>query len=453
MDDLTVSHLNKKVGIIGMWMSCNYGAVMTSYALYRLVEQLGWDPILIDHSGKPGVHQRYRDLKTPYRQFIREKSLKTTPILSKQNDFRALNAYLGTFLVGSDQVWRYQYNKTSGLFFFLDFVSPKRKKIAYGSSIGTLKCLAPADLRRDASMLLECFDGVSSRESSGVTILQQQYGVDAEFVLDPVFMCDMKCYDDCCNDSNRELPNEPYVLSYILDPNEDKRRIIQHVVNREKKQMINMVDAQFEFEKKKQALNLPNVVDSLSMNDWVFYIKHCDHLVTDSFHGVCFAIIFNKPFTCMGHKGRGLARFVSLFELFGLMGRMVEYSATGEELDSLPEINWEKVNAIWTEKKAFSQEWLNNALNAERPESKRMNNIIVNNLIQLRTEISAARNVTALHSSYTNFKRKYRYYWFMSKLSWGKKRKKYKAKRKQALSLIKTIKKREREWLKAYCPE
>lgn len=453
MDANYIPLLNTKVGIIGMWMSCNYGAVMTSYALYRLVEQIGWDPILIDHSGKSGYHPRYRDLGTVFRKFIQEKKLKTTPVLSKLADFRALNSQLGTFLVGSDQVWRYQYNKTAGLFFFLDFVSPMRKKIAYGSSIGTQRCLAPAELRRDASMLLECFDGVSSRESSGVDILRQQYGVKAEFVLDPVFMCDLSCYEACCKDSSREIPGKPYVLSYILDPNEDKRRIIQHVVNREKKEMINMVDAQFEFEKKKQALNLPNVVDNLTVDDWVFYIKHCDHLVTDSFHGVCFAIIFNKPFTCMGHKGRGLARFTSLFELFGLTGRMVEYSATPEILDSLPEIDWEKVNTIRDEKKAASFEWLSSALKAKRPDSMRLNNIIVNNLIQMRVETDSVRRTIANHAIYDKLKSKFRYYWFMSKISWGKKRKKYKAKRKQALSLIKTIKKREREWLKAYCPE
>lgn len=444
--------LNKKVGVIGMWMSCNYGAVLTSYALYKLIEKLGWEPVLIDHSGKSGYHPRYSDMTTTFRHFIKEKELKTTPILSTQSEFRTLNDDFGTFLVGSDQVWRYEYNKHSGLFFFLDFVSPVRKKIAYGSSIGTEVCRAPQSLRADASILLECFDGVSSRESSGVEILQKQYGVSAEFVLDPVFMCDEEAYDACCRDCKREVPSKPYVLSYILDPNDNKRRIIQHVVNRENKDMINMVDAQFSFEKKKADLNLPNVVDDLTVNDWVFYIKHCDHLVTDSFHGVCFAIIFNKPFTCMGHKGRGLARFTSLFNMFGLMGRMVEYESTAEELDSLPEIDWKSVNETWQNKKAESLQWLNKVLEAERPASKVLANVLVNSLVQARSEISTLQINMECHASYKIIKKKYWYYKIMSKLSWGAKKRKYKAKRRHCYDILKRIECEEREWSKSFLP-
>lgn len=444
---------SKDIGIAGLWMSCNYGAVLTSYALCRLLRQLGYTPHLIDHSGKPGVPLRFREKDTLFRVFFDEKGIATTGALGTQQEFAALNSQFNTFLVAADQVWRYDYNKKLGLYFFLDFVSPQHKKITYSSSFGTDICYAPDEFRQDASLYLGCFDGISTRERSGVSILKDQYGVDSTLVLDPVFMCDAAEFDACCKDSARVMPCKPYILSYVLNPNEEIRRIIQHVVQREDKALVNMVDAQFEFETKKVKLNLPNVIDNLSVNDWVFYMKHCDYLVTDSFHGVCFALIFRKPFVCIGNEGRGLTRFVSLFEMVGLMGRLVGYNSTPDELDQLPDIDWAAVHSILAKERAASLEWLINALNTDRSESKRMNNIIVHNLIRLRTEIADARNVTALHSSYNKLKSKYRYFWFMSKLSWGKKRKKYKAKRKQALSLIQTIKKREREWLKAYCPE
>ncbi|MCS2652122.1 polysaccharide pyruvyl transferase family protein [Bacteroides faecis] len=63
-------------------------------------------------------------------------------------------------------------------------------------------------------------------------------------------------------------------------------------------------------------------------------------VVTDSFHACVFAIIFNKPFICIGNNKRGMARFQSLLDLFGLQQCLINI----EQLYEIPNINWEKIN-------------------------------------------------------------------------------------------------------------
>lgn len=427
------------VGISGLWMTCNYGAALTSYALYIVIHQMGYTPELIDHGGKPGLPARFREQENIFRQFFIEKNIPTTRTLSEKSDFEELNSRYETFVVGSDQVWRYEYNKRLGLYFFLDFVSAAHKKIAYGSSFGTDKCFAPQHFRLDAALLLNCFDAVSCREINGVDILKTQYSVDAKHVLDPVFLCPIEAYGQCLQDSKRKRPDKPYVLSYILNPDTDKRRIIQHVACREGKDLINMVDAQFEFENKKRALNLPNVVDNLSVDDWVFYIKHCDYLVTDSYHGLCFAILFKKPFVCVVHSSRGLSRLISLCESFGINERLVAPDVTAEQLDNMPGIEWESVHSILQTRKSEDKKWLQCALEAERSETKKLYNSLVDYLLQTRKESYELQKILIEYCAYDKVKHKYWYYWFMSKISWGKRRKKYKLKRMHLLLISASI--------------
>ena len=74
-------------------------------------------------------------------------------------------------------------------------------------------------------------------------------------------------------------------------------------------------------------------------------------LITDSFHGCAFAIIFNVPFAVLGNEERGQIRFFSLLRLFGLENRMV---ATVDEILHLPTIDWEEVNRKRSEMKVKS---------------------------------------------------------------------------------------------------
>ena len=354
----TINKPRKDVAILGMWMTCNYGAVFTTHALYRVIESMGLDPILLDVS--VGNDARYRDENTVFRRFIATEKLQKSPYIDV-SQLSEWNDKADTFLVGSDQVWRYEYMRESVSAFFLNFVQGGKRRIAYGSSFGIETAEYPAEVMAEAAACLQCFDGVSSREQSGINILRNQFSVDSTFVLDPVFLRSAEDWSSSAARAERK-PTGKYVLSYILDPTPDKRAMLLHLKEREELPLINMVDAQFDFEGKKAALNLPDVIENLTLEEWLYHVMHCSHFITDSFHGVCFALIFNKPFTCIANAKRGYPRFTSLLELTGQMGRMVPEHAVPGMLDNMSDTDWVQVNRALDAEKLQSLQWLRDAL-------------------------------------------------------------------------------------------
>ena len=77
-----------------------------------------------------------------------------------------------------------------------------------------------------------------------------------------------------------------------------------------------------------------------SIEDWIASFRDAAFIVTDSFHGMAFSIIFNKPFLIIKNESGGNARYYSLLKQFGLEKRIVE------NMNNMPqeEINWEQVN-------------------------------------------------------------------------------------------------------------
>ena len=112
-----------------------------------------------------------------------------------------------------------------------------------------------------------------------------------------------------------------------------------------------------------KCLNLDNTKGNVDIEEWLFYYKNADFIITDSFHGTCFAIIFKKPFISVANMQRGEKRFVSILSELGLMDRLIyniEDAWNKNEL-ILP-IDYEKVYEKLNKKKEHSYNWLKNAL-------------------------------------------------------------------------------------------
>lgn len=108
-------------------------------------------------------------------------------------------------------------------------------------------------------------------------------------------------------------------LTYVLDQNKETDAVAAAAEHRfAVGKVIDMGNAQKDGE------------ITLSPEQWLYNIKNCRYMVTDSFHGACFAIIFNKPFICVANRERGISRFESLFDMLGLSSRLVK---NGETLD------------------------------------------------------------------------------------------------------------------------
>lgn len=348
-----------------MWFGSNYGAILTSYALYRLLEEMGKRPVLMDYSPLY-ANKSHRLSDNMSRMFLRRHSIGFTAPLEGDEAYDTLNDTLDTFIIGADQVWRWRYTTGCGLAYFLDYVRGDKRKVAFASSFGIETEERPAESVERARHCLQTFDAVSVREKSGVDILRNHYGIEGEWVLDPVFLCRKEDYDTLCECAERQ--ESPYVLSYVLEPDDAIRHHIAAISAERGAQAVNMVNAQMDIEEAQRRFGTEQIARDVSPEQWVRNIRDCDFFITDSFHGVCFALMFNRPFLCVAPPTRGRARFDSLLGLVGLQRCMLSPDYTEEEWNAaVAPIDWAQVNGILQGERERARTWLENALNAQRP--------------------------------------------------------------------------------------
>ena len=222
------------------------------------------------------------------------------------------NYHFNAIVVGSDQVWRTKNTVLVGDNFFLDFIdSHQTTKIAYAASFGIDEWLEDAQKTLKIKSLLDDFQYISVRESSGIDICKNNFNIDVDRLIDPTLLLVKEQYNELLNNQGRSFKS-PTLVNYILDYDANKREIINHIA---KEQSLNVFDL---YPKKKKLWNYYKSVET-----WLSAFRDADFVVTDSFHGTVFSIIYNKPFITIANKERGLTRFLSILNLLGLTSRLV----------------------------------------------------------------------------------------------------------------------------------
>lgn len=348
----------RDVGIIGFWSANNYGSVITYYALKKVIENMGYSVGMIELPIE--FNDTFGDIMS--RRFI-DKHYYTTGRLSK-NLYRQLNERFSTFLIGSDQVWNPAYINNYGYYMFMDFVADNRKKIAYAASIGKEQFDLPFQKRQEVAYYLNKFDAVSVREDKAVETCKEYLDYDkATHVLDPVWLCHDEDYDEIIKDATFKEDGD-FIFSYILDPTSDKKEALEYAVNKLGLKHYNIADVRRKI--KEGDIVIDNTIPNSSMEDWLYCLKKCKFVVTDSHHGMVFALIFNKPFICFANPSRTMSRFTSLFKLFDIEDRLV-YSPKDIMKNEFyfTSVNYNKINKIAEVEKYKSYMWLSEALKAE----------------------------------------------------------------------------------------
>lgn len=356
------------VGVLGVWFGCNYGSIATYYALEKTIESFGKSVLMVHRPWLKPYDQKSMEKRHSLR-FAREYYQISESY--QVNDMGKLNELCDAFVLGSDQIWNYGITKIFGHSYFLDFADDGKKKIAYATSFGQSKFLAPWDYAKKAVACMQRMDAVSVREKEGVKILREVFGVKGIHVLDPVLMADPSVLGNLADKAARK-ENSPYIATYILDPDEKKREALLHVSKKLDRKLVNMLDGWYhKFEQNKNALNLPNTVEQLQVEEWLGYFKNSDFVITDSFHGTCMAILFQKPFIAIGNPGRGSSRFESLLGDLGLVGRYVEKAEEIlEKAELLQAIDYREINRKLNAERETSRQWLKDALDGKRQKVK-----------------------------------------------------------------------------------
>lgn len=359
------------VGIVGVWYGLNYGSILTYYALNRIIENLGYDCLMVN---KPSMlwNDRYIDPNTISNKFIGKYCNISEPT-NNEEELKKINDMCDMFVVGSDVIWNYDIcGKQSGHYFFLDFVDPEKKKIAYAPSFGT-GYSAPPEHKEKTEFLLRSFDAISAREINGIELLKSNFNITAEQVIDPVFLNSLQDYEKLAETANIN-DNAEFLTSYFLGPEIRKKNMIELICSELGLEYRNLTNPNKPLEVQEGKLQLPLLRD-VTVEKWLYYFKNCKYYIGDSFHGMCFAIIFRKPFIVYVLKGaKDNCRFESLLNILGIKNRIV-YIEDNETMKAgtlklLNEpIDFDEAYRRLEVEKGKSYNWLRDNLKAEKKQN------------------------------------------------------------------------------------
>lgn len=349
------------VGIVGNWSYPNYGSELTYYALYRTVTELGYTAVMLSWPGdsqwKPYDHvQLFARDPYPRRD--------VAAIPATRADLVNYNARCDTFLLGSDQLLNDNLYNRFGRFAQLDWVYSNKKKIAYAVSFGTDFIWGPDEDRAELAHFLQELDFVSSREDSGCSLLRERFGVTAQQVLDPVFLPPVTLYQELAELGQAAVPQTPYLFTYVLDRTSVAPELLQQCSEQLNLPLFSVADAAPEEHRQPGESGY-----SATLEEWIACIQGCSCMITDSFHGMCMAILMHRPFVALCNDSRGAARFDSILSLLGLKERLL---ASGAQLAANlyllhQAVNYDAVERHLVVLRRQSMDWLQNALSARRP--------------------------------------------------------------------------------------
>ena len=284
----------KKIGVIGVRHEVNIGTNLLKYAISIKLKELGYIPYII------GTHWNNYNIT-----FINQ----TTNLVIIHNNFNEIkeNDY-NILMVSSDQTWR-KFDKHFYDYGFLKFAENwKIKKFVYGASLGYDDWKLSVEDDKIAKKLLKKFTGISIREEGSKKLVEKHFGIKPITVLDPTLLINKKYYLDIIKDYQGQVViNKKYIFIYTLF----KSKFLVKAV--ENASMI------FDYENYYFRLN-----NSSSIHNFLYYLVKSNAVITDSYHGTVFSIIFNKPFITIYNKFNAKERFNSIGNLFNLRERFIE---------------------------------------------------------------------------------------------------------------------------------
>lgn len=346
-----------KTCIVTFHSAYNYGAVLQAYALQEYLNINFDETKILDYHNrdidKSYARPEFHDLihnpkRTVFRWMqsilykgknkridqFRKDFLKLTKRYDQEN-IKEANNEADVFIVGSDQVWNHLIidNDTS---YFLDFADKSKKTCSFAASIGVNKIPEEyAELYKNA---IKNIGKISVREPAGIKALEEIGVMGAELNPDPTML----------------LSKEQW-QKLIVAPTIKKKYILVYKITK--------ADILIKFAKKlsKQTglpiIYIPNDLKSGSVGslkldvgprEWLGYIDHAEYVVTNSFHGTMFSILFEKKFFSEVSKrvNPSTSRLLNLLSLFGLEERMIDRFEEGLLEKELPYEHIEHVCSV-----------------------------------------------------------------------------------------------------------
>lgn len=348
-----------KIGILTWYFAINYGAAAHSYALQKILEQMGYDVLMINHRpvGKPVLkydilgninvsHKYFHPLKVLrclYRclRFIVNRKLYKQSIRVKNgNDIKQLG--LDAIVLGSDEI--------------LNVIHPIHDKIYYGVGLESQNCIfyAPSIGKMDSNFSLtqevinslKRIKSFSARDPNTAILLKKYTDQDVKVVLDPTLLYD---FEDII-DTNIEAGNN-YVLLYAFSNLDAYKDLIQDYAKLHGLRIISV---------RKYYSWADKSYDVANLQEWLGLFRNASLVVTDSFHGFVFAVKNQKEFVIISTEDK-VNKIKGLEETLGINRPFFTDGFIDEYITSYP-IDYDEISSAITQQKALSLNFLRSAL-------------------------------------------------------------------------------------------
>jgi hypothetical protein len=370
--------MTNKVGILNFQYSeHNYGAVLQAAALESSIKELGYHaehinfiPVVQNSSTfweklkrklvavKVQLSSQKKPLqkvhnKVVFEEFRKNWLTRTPRVYNTLAELQTIKDVYATVVVGSDQVWRPLYTQNNAMAYFFSFVSTTCRRVSYAASFGVDYWASQDDIKLTSAIKTELkkFNAISVRESSAVTICKDVFDVDAIHVLDPTLLIGRHFFDQIISESSHSKPTADIVY-YKLDINEEFIKDTGIIAEKYAYTIENIYHK-----------NIGGEWHYNPVAEWLEKLRESKLVITDSFHCVCFSILFGKQFIYYPNDARGMSRLESLLSALNLTSRIchntTEFSSTTLVDDK---IDYLKVNTILEGLQHKSKDFLQKAL-------------------------------------------------------------------------------------------
>jgi len=359
-----------KIGILTYHRSHNFGALLQAFALKTYLNSLGYDGQIIDYF--PDFHKEtyrlwswrlfwHKNLISKIKSGLkiifsfagkRQKSKKINRFIDKYlapTPIPTADEPFDTVIYGSDQIWRYQDNMIFTGFDDIYFGSeqiPAKKRITYSASMGII--VNNAETRQYLQTALKRFSAVAVREQNLLNFIQPLTTKNVYLTADPVFLLPREEWETMVRPAHTV---EKYILVYDLLSSPVVGQIAK-ILSKNKNLPVVRIRSSVNIIENRYNKSIIDPIEFLSL------IKHAEYVVTSSFHGVAFSIIFKKEFYVNLPKNRG--RVENLLARLGVSERMINSIS---ELNEKTKLNYQTINDAVQLYRRDSQEYLQKALN------------------------------------------------------------------------------------------
>lgn len=301
------------VGIMTFALSDNYGALLQTYATAKAIETLGATPVVYKYNDNERInasmctsakikHMVWKYVKNVFLFGIKKRKFNmfrksyipmTTRCYHNNYELKKEPGNYDLYIAGSDQIWNpdvFLYDKS----YFLDFVPEGKRKISYASSFG--KAVFNCKNVEDYAKLLGEFECLSVRESSGVNIIKEVCNKDATVVLDPTMLLDKTEWRKLALYGKKRARNFKGILCYVMPGDKEVTETIEYVAQQlHKKTGLPIMRLGLkEYEVLKHGYEQCDIW--AGPLDFVSYFNNAEYVVTNSFHGTAFSLVFEKKF-------------------------------------------------------------------------------------------------------------------------------------------------------------